>query len=174
MAPSGELKLILVASNDPLIRTKLENFDFENPPIDPEQLATDLALSMQRNQGLGLSANQVGLNYRVFVMDGDPIYACFNPKIVMPSEEQVTLEEACLTFPGLSVKVKRPKSVKVRFQGPDGEVYTKTFTGMTARIFQHELDHLDGKVFYDRANAFHRNQAFGKWKQWKRKYKVFN
>jgi peptide deformylase len=101
----------------------------------------------------------------MFVMEGEPAYACFNPRIVIPGDEQVTLEEACLTFPELYVKVKRAKTIKVRFQGPDGEVYTKTFSGLSARVFQHELDHLDGIVYYSRANVYHREQAFKKWKR---------
>ncbi len=158
----------LVAANDPILRKQADPFDFENPQFDPEELATQLVEFMRDKDGIGLAANQVGIPLRVFAMEGEPAFVCFNPRIVMDGEELVTLEEACLTFPGLSVKVKRPKVIKVRFQGPDGEVYTKTFTGMTARIFQHELDHLDGRVFYERANRFHRDSAFKKWKKWKR------
>lgn len=161
----------LVEHTDTLLRAELEPFDFENPPVDPEELAIQLVEFMRANDGIGLAANQVGLPYRVFAMEGEPAHVCFNPRVVMPGEEQVTLEEACLSFPGMEVKVKRPKSIKVRFNGPDGEVYTKTFTGMTARIFQHELDHLDGIRMIDRANRFHREQALRKWKLLKRRLK---
>jgi peptide deformylase len=159
----------LIDRNDSLISTELDRFDFDNPPIDPEELATEMVKFMRKSNGIGLAANQVGHNFRVFAMEGEPAFVCFNPKIVINGDELVTLEEGCLTYPGLYVKIKRPKVIKVRFQGPDGEVYTKTFTGMTSRIFQHELDHLDGIVFYSRANRFHRDAAFKKWKQWKRK-----
>jgi peptide deformylase len=71
----------------------------------------------------------------------------------------VTLEEGCLSYPNLFVKIKRPKSIKVRFTTPDGETSTKTFTGMTARVFLHELDHLDGIAHTSRANRYHLDQA---------------
>lgn len=161
----------LVEHTDDILKTELEAFDFNNPPVDPGELAVQLVEFMRNRDGIGLAANQVGLNYRVFAMEGEPAFVCFNPRVVMPGEEQVVLEEACLSFPGMEVKVKRPKSIKVRFNGPDGEVYTKTFTGMTARIFQHELDHLDGIRMIDRANRFHRDQAMKKWKLFKRKHK---
>lgn len=160
----------LIPADDPLLKTVLEDFDFSNPPVDPEELSTQMVEYMRECEGIGLSANQIGLPHRVFVMEGEPAYACFNPRIIMPGEELVMLEEGCLSFIGLNVKIKRAKSIKVRFQGPDGEVYTKTFTGMTARVFQHELDHLNGIVFYSRANTFHRDAAFKKWKKWKQKY----
>lgn len=159
----------LIDCNDPLIKTKLEPFNFSDPPIDPDELAVQMVEFMRANNGIGLAANQIGYNFRVFAMDGEPAHVCFNPRIVLPGEELVTLEEGCLTYPGLYVKIKRPKVIKVRFQGPDGEMYTKTFTGMTSRIFQHELDHLDGVVFYQRANRLHRESAMNKWKQWKRR-----
>jgi peptide deformylase len=161
----------LVEANDPILHSVLEPFDFANAPADPEDIAKDLVQFMRDSNGIGLAANQVGLPYRVFVIEGEPAYACFNPRVVMPSEEMVTLEEGCLTFPGYYIKVKRPKSIRVRFQGPDGETYTKTFTGMTARVFQHELDHLDGIAFQSRASRVHRDQANSRWKQWKRKNK---
>src|SRR4051812_48360605 len=134
----------LIPHTDKLLRTKLELFDFDNPLIDPGELSIQLVETMKSSDGIGLSANQVGLNLRVFAMNSFPeIFVCFNPRVVMPGTEQVVLEEGCLSYPGLIIKVKRPRDIKVRFQGPDGEVYTKTFTGMTARVFQHELDHLD-------------------------------
>lgn len=160
----------LIPHTDPLLRTKLEPFDFENPPIDSDELAVQLVDMMRSNDGIGLSANQVGLNMRVFAMNSFPeTFVCFNPRVVMPGEEQVVLEEGCLSYPGLIVKVKRPKVIKVRFQGPDSQVHTRTFIGMTARVFQHELDHLDGITMLQRANSLHRDSALKKWKQWKRK-----
>jgi peptide deformylase len=77
----------------------------------------------------------------------------------------VSLEEGCLTYPGLIVKIKRPQHVRVRFTKPNGETITKLFTGMTARIFQHELDHLDGIIFYNKANRVHRDKALEKWRR---------
>lgn len=160
----------LVAHTSEVLHVELEPFNFENPPCDPEELATKLVTFMRDEQGIGLAANQVGLPYRVFAMEGEPAFACFNPRIVITGDELVTLEEACLSYPGLAIKVKRPKVIKVRFEGPDGETYTQTFTGMSARVFQHELDHLDGVTMLNRASAVHKQQALQKWKKFKRKY----
>lgn len=168
------MTLNLVAANHELLSAKLPDFNFSNPPVDIEQLTLDMIESMREKNAIGLAANQVGLPYRMFVMDGEPAHACFNPRIVMPGEEQVLLEEGCVSYPGLLVKIKRPKVIKVRFTGPDGEVYTKTFTGMTARVFQHELDHLDGISHISRANSIHREQAFKKLRDSKRREKNKN
>jgi peptide deformylase len=156
----------LVKTDDPILTTKIENFDFSNPPTDPYELAQDLVKFMYDNNGIGLAANQLGLPYRAFAMRGHPQnFVCFNPRVVQPSEQQVILEEGCLTYPGLLVKIKRPQHVRVRFTMANGETRTDTFTGMTARIFQHELDHLDGIKFFDRANRYHKEQALKKWKR---------
>lgn len=166
VAPLPEAEYLLVDKNDETLNSVLDPFDFQNPPINPEVLAQQLVDTMRHYGGIGMAANQVGLPYRVFVMEGEPAYACFNPKVVMPGSELVVMEEACLTFPGLYIKVKRPRDIKVRFQGPDGDIYTKTFTGMSARVFQHELDHLDGIVMHKKANKFHRDQGLKRWAKW--------
>jgi peptide deformylase len=156
----------LVKSNDPILTTPCQPFNFLNPPFDPTEFSRELIKNLYSWNGLGLAANQVGIPYRVFAMRGQPEnFVCFNPKIVQPSEMQVVLEEGCLSYPGLLVKVKRAQHIRVRFQTPNGETITKQFTGMTARVFQHEMDHLDGIVFYNRANRFHKEQAMKKWKK---------
>lgn len=154
--------LPLVRENDPILKTETEPFDFSSPPVDPNQLAVDLAETMIHHKGVGIAAPQLGLPYRVFAMTGNPIKVCFNPRIVDISSEMVSLEEGCLTFPGLLVKIKRPKIIKVRYTMANGETVTEKFVGMTARIFQHELDHLDGILFFNRANLYHREKAFRK------------
>jgi peptide deformylase len=156
----------LVKPNDPILTRPCESFDFRNPPVDPIEFAKELVEFMYDRNGIGLAANQVGFAYRVFAMRGAPEnFVCFNPKIIHSSEKTIILEEGCLTFPGLTVKIKRPQHVRVRFTTPNGEIITKQFTGMTARIVQHELDHLDGIVFYNKANRFHRDKALEKWKR---------
>ena len=155
----------LVASNDPILTTPCKQFDFHNPPFDPVEFAKELVKFMYDSNGIGIAANQVGVPYRIFAMRAAPEnFVCFNPRIVQPSEMQIVLEEGCLTYPGLYVKVKRPQHVRVRFTTPNGDVLTRQFTGMSARIFQHELDHLDGKIFYNQANRVHREQALKKWR----------
>lgn len=149
----------LIDCNDPLLRKPVEPFDFSNPPIDPLELVTNMAETMLHHGGIGLAAPQCGLPYRVFLIKGIELIPCFNPKIVDASDETITLEEGCLSYPGLFVKVKRPRTIRVRYTEPDGKTSTHVYDGMTARIFQHELDHLDGIRYIERANRVHLEQA---------------
>lgn len=161
----------LVPANSKILREEIPPFDFANPPTDPMQLAEDLIEFMYDNNGLGLAANQVGLPYRVFVMRGNEEvgdFACFNPRLVDAGEEVGLMEEGCLSYPGLLVKIKRPKSVRVRFQLPNGETVTQIFAGLSARVFQHEYDHLEGIVHLERASNFHKAQAIRKQKKFKK------
>ena len=153
-------KVNLIKYPDPILTTPCVDFDFDNPPIDPHKLAKDMLLFMYDNKGIGLSANQVGYPYRVFVIRGEPTpFAMFNPKIVSKSEDTTYLDEGCLSFPGVIVKIKRSNQVRVRFMTPSGGTDTKTFDGLTAKAIQHEMDHLDGILFYNRANKYHRDKA---------------
>jgi peptide deformylase len=153
----------LIITDAEKLKEKCESFDFRNPQIDPLQLAQALVMEMRDFGGIGLAAPQLGFKLRVFAMRAEPNIVCFNPRIVMPSTEELYLEEGCLSFPGLIVKVKRPRHVRVRFQDANAEMQTETYTGMAARVFQHELDHLDGILFYDRAIRYHKEKAFKKW-----------
>lgn len=154
--------LELVDCTEPILKQELEQFNFSKPPVNPLDLVTDLVETMLHHNGIGLSANQCGLPYRVFVMLGLEIIPCFNPRIVDMSKETIVLEEGCLSYPGIFTKVKRPRRIKVRYADPTGSVVTQTFDGMTARVFQHELDHLDGINYQQRANRYHLEQALKK------------
>jgi len=92
-------------------------------------------------------------------MRAENVIGVINPKIIDVSSEMVTLEEGCLSHPNLFVKIKRPKFIKVRFTHPDGTTETKKFDGITARVFQHEMDHLNGILHTKRANRYHLDQA---------------
>ncbi len=156
----------LLRHNDPFLKQKSEAFDFSNPPFDPIEFSQDLVKFMYDKNAICLAAIQVGVPYRIFAMRGAPEnFVCFNPKIVLPSKEEIRLEEISLTFPDLEVKIKRPQHCRVRFATPNGEIRTETYTGMTARVFQHCMDFLDGEVFYRKANPIHREQALKKWKR---------
>ena len=158
------LQLELV--ND-ILEQSCENFDLSNPPYDIAELNNSMILFREKNLGLGLAANQVGIPYRVISVKGFDT-CLFNPKIVYSSAEEQYSEEGCLSFPNLIVKVKRAISIRVRYTDVYGETSIKSFTGLTARIIQHEIDHLDGKLFYNRANKFHKDQAFRQWKRRKK------
>jgi len=143
------------------LHIRCQPFDFENPPFDPIVFSQELVKTMYEQNGLGLAANQVGVPYQIFAMRGAPEnFVIFNPRIIDLSTEEILLEEGCLSYPGLIVKIKRPSLIKVRFQTPNGETRTEKFVGMTARVFLHENDHLLGIRHYDRASRYHRDQAF--------------
>lgn len=124
---------------------------FPNPPFDPVDLAENMIKFVAQNNAYGVAYPQLDLpgNFSVFAMQGMKInYVVFNPRIVDVSQELVTLDEACLSFSGLIVPIERPRRIKARFQGPDGDTYTQVFEDLDARVFQHELEHLTGKLFW--------------------------
>tara|TARA_B000000609_G_scaffold152651_1_gene140320 strand:+ start:455 stop:964 length:510 start_codon:yes stop_codon:yes gene_type:complete len=161
----------LVNDTDPILRQPTVNFDF-NGGVDPEQLSKDMAEVMFENGGLGLAAPQVGLNYRMFLM-GDPesAVACFNPRIIEVSEETTYDVEGCLSFPGLFLKVQRPKEVVTEFTDSNGELQTMTFTEIMARCFCHELEHLDGVLYTDKVAKLTLQMAQKKQRQLLKKLK---
>jgi peptide deformylase len=141
-----------------------QKFDFKNPPFDPIEFAQEFVKFMYDSNGLSLAAIQIGVPYNIFAMRGSPQnFVCFNPRIVNIGEENIMLEESSLTYPGLIVKIKRPKNIKVRFQTPNGETLTQTYHGITSRTFQHNMDFLNGINFYVHANPIHRSQALKKY-----------
>lgn len=145
----------LVDPSHPALSQQIQPFDFASPPTDPIQFAKDLYETMMHHNGLGLAANQCGFPYRAFALKANPGIVCFNPRIVDETTEQLYLDEGCLTFPYLVLKVKRPKNIKVRYIEPNGNVVTQKFIGMTARVFLHEYDHLQGINFKHKANPIH-------------------
>lgn len=173
----------LLPSNNKKLRETCEPFNFEtgiaevhphDKDFDDVNLSTSKILTatelyellrdtMCKQRGLGLSACQLGIMTRVFVIGNpdtpDQVLPVFNPKIVDMSTEMEIYEEGCLSFPGLFVKVKRPASIRVRYTDHLQNTDTLQFSGLTARVFQHEYDHLDGIVFTKRADPFHLEQA---------------
>ena len=127
-------------------------FDFNNPPIDPEKISMEMVTFMRNNGGVGLATNQLGYNFRMFVTEGEPAFAVFNPTITFASSNIILLDEGCLSFPHLLLKINRPASIRVRFQDPFGNWVIKQFAGMSARVFQHEYDHLNGVDFTDKVS----------------------
>lgn len=145
-----------------LLKTKVDKFDFINPPVNPIEFAKDIAESLLATSGIGLAANQIGKPYRCLVIRTNPVVVMYNPIIVDAGEKQVYMEEGCLSYPNLTVKIKRPENIKVRYIEPNGNVVTNKYTGLTSRTIQHEIDHLNGIVFYDRATKYHKDKAFKK------------
>lgn len=139
----------LVDGNDQILKQPCEKFNFLEPQTDIVELANKLIQSMNDNNGLGISANQIGIPLQVFVMRSNPTIVVINPKIIESSEETVELEEGCLSYPGDLIKVRRPIWIVARFHGVNGKGETHKFEGMTARVFQHEFDHMIGKTMFD-------------------------
>jgi peptide deformylase len=138
----------LVPEIHPALKSALPEFDFKNPPVDPNTFASSLVETCKTHNGLGLSANQCGYNYRVFVMgSGDEYVAFFNPKIISVSEETTRMEEGCLSYMNLFLNIERPSTIEVEYQDFTGATKTTKFAGITARCFQHELDHMNGLVY---------------------------
>ena len=162
----------LIPESSPMLLQPSEEFDLTNPPFDPKEFAESLYNTMARHDGLGLSAVQVGYPYRVFAMrnDKDPI-VLFNPRIVFQSSNILPMKEGCLSFPLLYLSVKRPDSVRIRFQDETGEMKTEKFIGMTARIALHEFDHMLGKVYTQKASQYEAQRAMRKRMILKRKIK---
>jgi peptide deformylase len=166
------IEMKYVPEDSEILLTECQEFDFTNPPYDPKELAQALHDTMIKSDGLGLSANQVGIPYKVFVMrTGDEPFAMFNPRIVDVSEKEISMKEGCLSFPLLYLNVKRPDAVRVRFQNERGETNTERFIGMTARIVLHEFDHMLGKVYTQKATQFETQRALRKRMILKRKVK---
>jgi len=140
----------LVPPDWPTLYQVLPEFNFKKPPVNPAEFASSLVETCKSNNGLGLSANQCGYPHRVFVMGtGEEYVAFFNPELIS-TDGEVHMDEGCLSFPMLTLKVTRPKTIQVKYQDFKGETHTKTFEGLTARCFLHELDHMNGIVYTDR------------------------
>lgn len=142
-------------------------WDFENDG-DAVQLEADMIDFMERNHGIGLAANQIGLSKRVFVVGSKKIegfpepFAMFNPVIIEASEEQSLEKEGCLSYPDLWLSIKRPSVIKVSYQDSYGNTHEAAMSGLIARCFQHELDHLNGVCFVDIVSPMKLNLAMKK------------
>lgn len=154
--PVGEFdNLQLISFEDPRIHIAPPEFNFEQDSANAQPLIDALFAKMFEWQGLGLSANQVGLPYKVFVMGTkETQIALFNPRVVGVSKEYATIREGCLTYPGLFLTLKRPESCTVAYQTATGEHVVQQFPGLAARIALHEYDHMLGVDFTAHASHF--------------------
>lgn len=149
----------LIKFTDPALRVEPTAFDFEKE--DAKDLVDRLWTKCQQLKGLGLSANQVGIDAKVFVMgvDEENRKNILNPKIIASSEETTLAKEGCLSYPGLWLSIKRPASITASYQNVDGEYIVEEFSGLPARIFQHEYDHMLGLNFSDHASEMKMKMA---------------
>ena len=144
----GKLKIRIYG--DPCLRKKSEPLKEVGP--SERMLIAAMIDTMYEHKGLGLAAPQVGINQQIFVADvGDGPMVVVNPKIIKRTGSS-DLEEGCLSIPGITVDVKRPKKIVVQYLDENSQPVEKEFKDMLARVFQHENDHLNGKLIIDYAS----------------------
>ena len=158
------------------LRQKTAEFDFKTYSTSADEkfskkqiskLIADMKNTMEKAPGIGLSANQVGLNLKLFVaqipetrlekdeekisIEATEFYAIFNPEIKKSSKEKTIMEEGCLSVPGIFGEVERPEKITLTGLDKNGEKIELKAEGLLAKVFQHETDHLNGILFIDKA-----------------------
>ena len=162
----------LIPPSDPRVQTAIAPFDDamlkDEGFKDRKELADKMYEAMKKYGGIGLSANQVGLPFNMFVMGDHPNLengmklTCFNPMIISKSDETVVMEEGCLTFPFLFLKITRPRKVVVKYTDENNELKEGQLDGMMSRIFQHEYEHMLGRTFTEHASKLKLDRAYKK------------
>jgi len=150
-------QLRIIHYPEPILREKAQPVD----PTDAElrAVAERMFELMEEAEGLGLAAPQVGLPWRLFVTearDDEPRRVFVNPEIIGTSNEAETAEEGCLSLPNVHVEVRRPKQVTIRARDLEGEAFTVTRDDLSARVWQHEFDHVEGILIIDRMGPMDR------------------
>jgi len=144
-----KLKIKIIKYPESVLRKKCE--EIEKITEEIKELIGDMKRIMIENKGIGLAAPQIGESKRIIVIMTEKGPEAFvNPKIIDKSQETEIMEEGCLSFPGLFFKIKRAKDIKIKATNINGNTVEISADGMLARIFQHEIDHLDGILFVDR------------------------
>ncbi len=148
-------KLNLVEPTDEVMNKSPQRFNFDTDGESAFGVADVLFERMKQLGGVGLSANQVGLDMSVFVMGlGELKIAVFNPIIIKYSKEEELFNEGCLSYPGIMLAINRPTKITATYQDETGKFIEQEFNGLTARIFQHEYDHMNGTDFTKRVSKF--------------------
>lgn len=142
--------LPLYDDNYPMLRQVMPEYKDPLPNSVMINLVKRLKMTMKKFGGIGLSANQCGVMSRVFILGyGEDSFACINPKIIETYGESTRDREGCLSFPGMYLSVLRYNKIRVEFTTEAGETLQMELDGITARCFQHELDHLNGVRYTD-------------------------
>ena len=122
--------------------------------LDRHHLSRVLIDNMIHHEGIGISANQIGIWERAFAMvrdiENNEVMVCFNPRIVKSYSEEVEMEEGCLSYPELFLKIKRPDKIIVKYEDEDKKTHKLKLQGLASRVFQHEYDHMEGIDFTQR------------------------
>ena len=162
----------LLPPTDPRVLSSIAPFDVETfkkeEKIEVKEFVDNMFETMKRYGGIGLSANQVGKPYRMFIMGGHPEihkskkWTCINPEIVETSKQTTRLKEGCLTFPFLFLDIERPSAIKVKYLDEELKEQEEEMIGIVARCFLHEYDHMQGIVFTEKVTKFKLDYALKK------------
>jgi peptide deformylase len=175
----------IVAFGDPVLKTRAKDIPADLPATELQQLVADMFDTMYHASGVGLAAPQVGKGVRLFVIDSAPMVArdeddedeeevetdpaeapvkraFINPVMVSETGEEWGFEEGCLSIPGVRETVFRHETIVIRYQDEHRVQHEDTFSGMTARVIQHEYDHLEGVLFTDHLSSFKKQLIKGK------------
>lgn len=155
----------LVPDDHPVLHKTPQPYDFEKDGATAQIFANVMFEKMKEFKGVGLSANQVGVDVSYFVIGVDDFRMdVFNPKIISATGES-DFNEGCLSYPGITVVLKRPEEIEVEYQDVDGKVIRRLLGGLTARIFQHEYDHMQGLTIKKKVSTMKWNLALKKSKK---------
>lgn len=153
-------KIVTIATkkDEKFLRHKTAPFDFSKfSKKEVRELVQKMRRDMHAADGIGLSANQIGLDMRVFVaIVENKFYAVFNPELIQLSAETSSMDEGCLSVPGVYGLVERPAKVTLKGLDAYGKPIKIKAWGLLARVFQHEMDHLNGGLFIDKAKQVER------------------
>ena len=143
--------LKLIPNTHPILHEKMKPCSED---LDRREISRILKENMIHYEGVGLSANQIGISERVFVMilhmETEEIITCFNPRIIKRYKDCGWFEEGCLSYPDEIINVNRPNRIVVKYEDEDKKEHKIKLDGFAARIFQHEYDHLEGIDFTQR------------------------
>lgn len=150
--------LPIVAYGDPVLRKMGLDITKDYPGLD--KLIDDMFETMEKAKGVGLAAPQIGKAIRLFVIDSNKMYdedekpegireVFINARIIEESGDEWAFEEGCLSIPGIREDVYREEDIVIQYYDRNFNFHEKTLTGLTARVVQHEYDHIDGKLFID-------------------------
>jgi peptide deformylase len=168
------MKLEILKWPNAFLTEVMPDFDFNNPIADPAEIEKNMLETQYAFDGLGLSANQVGIRARVFTMGHSSTpesgQAFFNPVVLEASTEIKDLEEGCLSFPGIYTNIKRPTYIVAQWQDKTGSTQMARFEGYDCKCYLHELDHLNGINFKDRVSSLKWAMAVKKSNKEKQRY----
>ena len=143
--------LQLTPNTHPILHEKVKPCSHD---LDRREMSRILKENMVHYEGIGLSANQIGISERVFVMvlniETEETITCYNPRIIKRYDNNVWCEEGCLSFPDEIINIQRPDRIVVKYEDEDKKNHKIKLDGLASRVFQHEFDHLEGIDFTER------------------------